>query len=139
MESELVLHNDNCRCKKVRWKVQASISVIAWKCNCFDYSMRGNVHFVVSRQRFELLGDSDQFITTYIFRTHTTKHTFSKFCGISSFYTPKSKPDDIVVTLTCLDPRTFSHVEIRNFDGKNWENFYNQSGIALQSKIHSTN
>ncbi|MBA0575857.1 hypothetical protein Golob_024764 [Gossypium lobatum] len=65
MESELVLHNDGCHCKKVRWKVQASISAIAWKCNCFDCTMRGNVHFVV--QRFELLGDSDQFITTYIF------------------------------------------------------------------------
>ncbi|MBA0568242.1 hypothetical protein Golob_005749, partial [Gossypium lobatum] len=32
-----------------------------------------------------------------------------------------------------------SHVEIQNFNGKNWENFYNQSGIALQSKIHSNN
>ncbi|MBA0730449.1 hypothetical protein Golax_020474 [Gossypium laxum] len=101
MESELVLHNDGCHCKK-------------------------------------LLGDSDQFITTYIFRTHTAKHTFSKFCGITSFYTPRSNLDGIVVTVTCLDPRTLSHVEIRNFDGKNWENFYIQRGIALQSKIYST-
>ncbi|MBA0785518.1 hypothetical protein Gotri_027689, partial [Gossypium trilobum] len=93
MESEFVLHNDGCHCKKVRWKVQASISVIAWKCNCFDFS-----------------------ITTYISRTHTAKHTFSKFCGITSFYTPRSNLDGIVVTLACLDPRTLSHVEIRNFD-----------------------
>ncbi|MBA0681037.1 hypothetical protein Goari_012699, partial [Gossypium aridum] len=59
-------------------------------------------------------------------------------CGITSFYTQRSNPDGIAVTLACLDPGTLSHVEIRNFDGKNWE-FYDQGGIALQSKTHSTN
>ncbi|MBA0584847.1 uncharacterized protein LOC105792761 [Gossypium raimondii] len=137
MESELVLHNGGCHCKNVRWKVQAPASVIAWKCNCSDCSMRGNVHFVVPRQRFELLGDSDQFITTYTFGTHTAKHTFCKVCGITSFYTPRSNPDGIAVTLACLDPGTLSHVEIRHADGKNWEDFFHRSGIALQSKIHS--
>ncbi|MBA0694035.1 hypothetical protein Goari_004369 [Gossypium aridum] len=66
------------------------------------------------------------------------KHTFCKFCAITSFYTPRLNPDGIAVTFACLDPGTLSHVEIQNFNGKNWENFYNQSGIALQSKIHST-
>ncbi|MBA0797154.1 hypothetical protein Gohar_007875, partial [Gossypium harknessii] len=112
MESELVLHNGGCHCKKVRWKVQAPTSVVAWKCNCSDCSMRGNVHFVVPHQRFELLGDSVQFITTYTFGTHTAKHTFCKVCGITSFYTPRSNPDGIAVTLACLDPGTLSHVEI---------------------------
>ncbi|PPD83662.1 hypothetical protein GOBAR_DD19387 [Gossypium barbadense] len=121
MESELVLHNGGCHCKKVRWHVQAPTSVVAWKCNCSNCSMRGTIHFVVPRQRFELLGDSEEFITTYTFGTHTAKHTFCKVCGITSFYTQRSNPDGIAVTLACLDPGTLSHVEIRNFDGKNWE------------------
>ncbi|MBA0697900.1 hypothetical protein Goari_021419 [Gossypium aridum] len=138
MESELVLHNGDCHCKKVRWKVQAPTSVIAWKFNYFDCSMRGNTYFIVQHQRFELLGDSVQFITIYTFGTHTAKHTFCKFCGKTSFYTPWLNLDGITVTLICLDLGTFSHFEIQNFDGKNSKNFYNQSGIALQSKIHST-
>ncbi|KAH1105642.1 hypothetical protein J1N35_009410 [Gossypium stocksii] len=110
MESELVLHNGGCHCKKVRWKVQAPTSVIAWKCNCSDCSMRVNVHSVVPRQRFELLGDSDQFITTYTFGTHTAIHStlgqfpMSRFgmlmarigrtssIGVALLYNPKSIP-----------------------------------------------
>ncbi|KAB2071804.1 hypothetical protein ES319_A08G247700v1 [Gossypium barbadense] len=81
--------------------------------------MRGNIPFVVPFQRFELLGDSKEFVTTYTFGTHTAKHTFCKVCGITSFYTPRSNPNDIAVTLAYLDPGTLSHVEIRHFDGKN--------------------
>ncbi|KAG4195062.1 hypothetical protein ERO13_A06G089850v2 [Gossypium hirsutum] len=62
--------------------------------------------------RWKLLGDSDQFITTYIFGTHTAKHTFCKFYGITSFYTPRLNPDGIAVTLACLDSGMLSHVEI---------------------------
>ncbi|KAL1159118.1 hypothetical protein V6Z11_A08G269000 [Gossypium hirsutum] len=101
------------------WHVQAPTSVVAWKCNCSNWSMRGNIPFVVPRQRFELLGDSKEFVTTYTFGTHTAKHTFCKVCGITSFYTPRSNPNDIAVTLAYLDPGTLSHVEIRHFDGKN--------------------
>ncbi|MBA0810555.1 hypothetical protein Gohar_002537, partial [Gossypium harknessii] len=44
------------------------------------------------------------------------KHTFCKFCAITSFYTPRANPDGIAVTLACLDPRTLSYVEIQNFN-----------------------
>ncbi|KAK8531776.1 hypothetical protein V6N13_131135 [Hibiscus sabdariffa] len=138
MESQLVMHSGGCHCRKVRWHVRAPTSVIAWKCNCSDCSMRGNIHFVVPRGRFELLGDSEEFLTTYTFGTHTAKHTFCKVCGITSFYTPRSNPDGIAVTLSCLDPGTLSHAEIRHADGKNWEKFFQESGIASESKIGST-
>ncbi|TYI22080.1 hypothetical protein ES332_A06G079900v1 [Gossypium tomentosum] len=80
----------------------STTSVIGWKFNCSDYSIRGNVHFV--------------FITTYTFGTHTAKHTFCKFCGKISFYTPGLHPDGIAVTLAYLNPTMLSHVEIRNFE-----------------------
>jgi len=96
--------------------------------------MRGNTRFVVPLDRFELLGDGRQFLTTYTFGSHTAKHTFCKVCGISSFYSPRSNPDGIAVTYTCVDPGTLSHVEIRHFDGRNWENSYAQTGIASYSR-----
>lgn len=134
MESEMLVHNGGCHCRSVRWRVQAPSSVLAWECNCSDCSMRGNTHFIVPSVRFELLGDSKQFLTTYTFGTHTAKHTFCKVCGITSFYTPRSNPDGKAVTFRCVDPGTLTHVEIKRFDGRNWENSYSATGIASCSK-----
>ncbi|CAA2973413.1 centromere protein V-like isoform X1 [Olea europaea var. sylvestris] len=135
MDSDMVVHNGGCHCKKVRWKVRAPSSVLIWQCNCSDCSMRGNLSFSVPLERFELFEDSKQFLTTYTFGTHTAKHTFCKVCGITSFYIPRSNPDGIAVTFRCVDPGTITHVEIRQFDGKNWERSYAESGIASYSKV----
>ncbi|XP_031107523.1 centromere protein V [Ipomoea triloba] len=135
MDSELVVHNGGCHCKRVRWRVRAPSSVVAWVCNCSDCSMRGNTHFIVPSEKFELLGDSEQFLTTYTFGTHTAKHTFCKVCGITSFYIPRSNPDGTAVTFRCVDPGTLSHVEIKYFNGNNWENSYKETGIASCSKV----
>ncbi|KAK6927814.1 CENP-V/GFA domain [Dillenia turbinata] len=121
MDTNLVVHNGGCHCKRVRWQVQAPASGVAWNCNCSDCSMRGITNFVVPSERFELLGDSSQFLTTYTFGTHTAKHIFCRVCGITSFYIPRSNPDGVAVSFRCVDPGTLAHVEIKQFDGKNWE------------------
>ena len=134
-DSETVVYSGGCHCKSVRWKAVASSSVVAWECNCSDCYMRGNTHFIVPAERFELLGDSEKFITTYTFGTHTAKHTFCKVCGITSFYYPRSNPDGIAVSYKCVDPGTLKSVEIKHFDGRNWESSYGQSGISACSKV----
>ncbi|KAM7523870.1 hypothetical protein LguiA_013772 [Lonicera macranthoides] len=134
MDSEMIIHNGGCHCKRVRWRVRAPPRVTIWQCNCSDCSMRGNTHFIVPSEQFELLGDSKEFLTTYTFGTHTAKHTFCKVCGITSFYIPRSNPDGIAVTFRCVDEGTLAHVEIKCFDGKNWEGSYDSSGIASLSK-----
>lgn len=134
-DSEIVVHNGGCHCKSVRWKVIAPSSVVAWECNCSDCYMRANTHFVVPAERFELLGDSDKFLTTYTFGTHTAKHTFCKICGITSFYYPRSNPDGVAVTFRCVDSGTLKHVEIKQFDGRNWDSSYSQTGISAHSKV----
>lgn len=134
MDSEAIVHHGGCHCKRVRWKVRAPPSVVAWQCNCTDCSMRRNTHFIVPSQEFELNEDSKQFLTTYTFGTHTAKHIFCKVCGITSFYIPRSNPDGVAVTFRCVDPGTLKHVEIRHFDGQNWESSFNQTGISSCSK-----
>jgi hypothetical protein len=89
--------------------------------------MRASIQFIVPSEKFELLGDSKEFLTTYTFGTHTAKHTFCKFCGITSFYVPRSNPDGVSITYRCVDPGTLTHVEIKNFDGQNWERSYNET------------
>ncbi|KAL9392103.1 hypothetical protein Peur_016023 [Populus x canadensis] len=134
MESDTVEHNGGCHCRRVRWRVQAPSSVVAWQCNCSDCSMRGNISFIIPSEKFELLGDSKEFLTTYTFGTHTAKHTFCKVCGITSFFIPRSNPDDVAVTFKCVDPGTLNDVEIKHYDGINWESSYKQTGIASCSK-----
>lgn len=134
MESEMVVHNGGCHCKKVRWKVRAPSRVVAWQCNCSNCSVRGNTHFIVPSQRFELIGESQNFLTTYTFGTHKAKHTFCKICGITSFYIPRSNPDGVAVTFRCVDPGTLDHVDIKQFDGQNWDKSYTETGIASSSK-----
>jgi hypothetical protein len=68
--------------------------------------MRGNPHFVVPAAKFRLDPGAGEFITTYTFGTQTAKHTFCKVCGITSFYTPRSSPGGVAVTVTCVDPGT---------------------------------
>ncbi|VFQ88132.1 unnamed protein product [Cuscuta campestris] len=135
MDADDTIHNGGCHCKRVRWRARAPPSVVAWACNCSDCSMRGNTHFIVPCEKFELIGDSKQFLTTYTFGTHTAKHVFCKFCGITSFYVPRTNPDGIAVTLRCVDPGTLSHVEIKHFNGQDWDKSYEETGIASCSKV----
>ncbi|KAL8150723.1 hypothetical protein V2J09_020531 [Rumex salicifolius] len=137
MESELIMHSGGCHCKKVKWQVSAPASVVAWQCNCSDCYMRGNTHFIVPSKRFELKGNSIDFLTTYTFGTHTAKHTFCKVCGITSFYFPRSNPDGVAITYRCVDPGTIKNVEIQRFDGRNWDRSYAQTGIDSCSKLSS--
>ncbi|KAK1307590.1 hypothetical protein QJS10_CPA09g00377 [Acorus calamus] len=134
MDSDTIIHNGGCHCRHVRWQVEAPSSVVAWKCNCSDCFMRGNTHFIVPRANFKLMTSSEQFLTTYTFGTHTARHMFCKFCGITSFYVPRSNPDGVAVTINCVDHGTLTHVEIRHFDGRNWEKSYDQTGITSFSK-----
>ncbi|KAJ6684210.1 CENTROMERE PROTEIN V [Salix viminalis] len=124
MESDMVMHHGGCHCRRVRWRFQAPSSVVAWNCNCSVCSMRGIIQFVVPSEKFELLGDSKECLTTYTFGTHTAKHTFCKFCGITSFYVSRAFPDGISISFRCVDPGTLTLDEIKHFDGMNWESSY---------------
>jgi hypothetical protein len=134
MEAETVVHTGGCHCKSVRWRVLAPSTVVVWDCNCSNCYMRANAHFIVPADKFELLGNSAEFLTTYTYGSHTAKHTFCKICGITSFYYPRSNPDGVAVSFRCVDSGTLTHVEIKHFDGKNWERSYNESGTSSCSK-----
>ena len=60
-------------------------------------------------------------MTTYRFNTGVAQHTFCSTCGIHPFYVPRSDPDKIDVNVRCLDGVDVSKIEVKVFDGKNWE------------------
>ncbi|KAK9665198.1 hypothetical protein RND81_14G096800 [Saponaria officinalis] len=135
VDETLVTHTGGCHCGTITWEVNTpKPTLTAWKCNCTNCAMRGNIHFIVPAQNFRLLtGHSN--VSTYTFGTRTAKHTFCSVCGVTSFYTPRSNPDCVAVTLACVHPGTISHVEIKCFDGLNWENSYSSTGISHCSKL----
>jgi len=92
------------------------------------------MHFIVPVENFKLLQGKEN-LTTYTFNTHTAKHLFCKICGVQSFYVPRSNPDGIAVTVNCLDSSTIASVEVRKYDGKNWEESYKKTGIESLSKL----
>ena len=132
--TKVVLHRGGCHCQRVRFKVKAPESVVVWDCNCSNCLMRRNVHFIVPKEDFELEESSKEFLTEYTFNTHTAKHLFCKVCGITSFYIPRSNQDGFAVTVNCIDPGTITNVEVKTYDGVNWEANYDNSGIAAMSK-----
>ena len=78
---------------------------------------------IVPRDRFTLLSGEES-LTEYRFDSGVAKHLFCKFCGIKSFYIPRSHPDGVNVNARCLDPGTVEEMNIKQFDGQNWERYY---------------
>jgi hypothetical protein len=122
--------------------------------------MKRNTHFVVPASRFRfrapLSSDSSSTakdssssssssnsdksnpwsqLTTYAFNTGVAKHHFCKTCGVVPFYQARSNPDGFAITVHCLEPGTVRQVEVRRFDGVNWESFLEGSGIQAFSKV----
>jgi hypothetical protein len=54
------------------------------------------------------------------FGTGTAKHIFRKVCGITSFYKQRGNPGEVALSVNCIDAGTIAHVEVTEFDGKNW-------------------
>ena len=106
---------------------------------CTDCRMRRNVHFVVPKKSLRILeGDGygkggTSALAEYRYGTGTARHLFCATCGVSPFYQPRSNPDGWAVTFQCVDGGTISSVEVRQFDGLNWEAFIAGQGSAIKS------
>jgi hypothetical protein len=108
-----------CHCGRVRFRVTADLTGVS-ECNCSVCTKKGFLHLIVPPEQFALLSGADA-LSTYQFNTGTAKHTFCRHCGIHAFYVPRSDPDKIDVNVRCLDDIDLLAVDIKAFDGRNWE------------------
>jgi len=104
----------------VRFEVSAPPRLEVAECNCSICSKSGYLHLIVPKSRFRLL-QGEGFLTSYTFNTGTAKHLFCSTCGIKSFYVPRSHPDGYSVNARCLDPGTVEAIEVKPFNGREWE------------------
>ena len=90
------------------------------ECNCSICSMTGYLHLIVPETRFRLV-EGQRETSTYRFGSGKARHIFCSQCGIKSFYRPRSHPDTISINYRCLDEGHGLTVEIKAFDGRDWE------------------
>ena len=109
-----------CHCGAVTWEAAIADEIVADECNCSMCAMTGFLHVIVPASKFRLITGQDQ-LTEYKFNTGVARHFFCKICGVKSFYVPRSNPDGFSLNLRCMDRAQFSKIEIRPFDGRNWE------------------
>ena len=134
LSKNIKMYHGSCHCRKVQFYVEAPRHLVAWDCNCSICVMKKNWHFIVPFNNFCLKSGSDC-LTEYRFNTRVAKHVFCSHCGVQAYYTPRSNPDGIAVTLACIPNDQIESYEIRTFDGTNWEQFHSKSGISSFSKI----
>jgi len=120
-----------CHCGTVTFEAETDDGVVVDECNCSICARVGFQHIIVPKSRFKLLTGKEQ-LTEYTFNTGVAKHLFCKICGVKPFYLPRSNPDGYSLNLRCMDFTQFSSIEIRPFDGQNWE--ANAGALADLSK-----
>ena len=109
-----------CHCRRVDFEVTAPDHLTVYDCNCSICLLSGFLHLIVDAKNFRLLR-GENILTTYQFNTGTAKHRFCGVCGIKSFYVPRSHPNGYSVNARCLDTVDLDKIDIKPFDGANWE------------------
>ena len=119
----MISHHGGCHCWRVRFEVRAATTINVSECNCSICSKSGYLGMIVPQDRFILISGEES-LTEYRFDSGDAKHLFCKHCGAKSFYIPRSHPDGVSVNARCLDPGTVEKMNIKQFDGQNWERYY---------------
>jgi hypothetical protein len=119
-DEPLVTHRGGCHCGAVAFEIDAPATLEVLECNCSICTMSGFLHLIVPRERFRLQQGGEA-LTEYRFNTGVARHLFCRYCGVKSFYVPRSHPDGISVHARCLDQRTVQGVRVAPFDGRDWD------------------
>ncbi len=112
--------NGGCHCGRVKFEVDVPDTVNVHRCNCSICQKSGYLHLIVHADRFRLLCGQES-LSEYRFHTGVARHLFCCYCGIKSFYVPRSHPEGISVNLNCLDVPAEVEVTLEAFDGRNWQ------------------
>ena len=119
-KTERVKCTGSCHCGRVKVSVKTSPDLKATRCNCSICRKSGHLHLTVAKDDLTVLGGEDH-LTEYRFNSEIAQHLFCRHCGVKVFYVPRSHPDSYSVNVNCLDLDERFRVEIREFDGQNWE------------------
>jgi hypothetical protein len=124
-----VWHAGGCHCGRVRIEALAPPDLELLECNCSMCARSAYLHLLVGAGEFRLLAGAGELVE-YAFGTGVAKHRFCRRCGVKSFYVPRSHPDGYSVNARCLDRSTIRSMQVRAFDGRDWERA--RAGLAAR-------
>ena len=112
-------YRGSCHCGRVTFEVEAEIKSVT-ECNCSMCKRKGALYQKAEVEQFKIASGEDA-LTAYQFNTKTATHYFCRYCGIHPFHRPRLAPERWTVNVRCLDEIDLSTLEVRPFDGQNWE------------------
>jgi hypothetical protein len=112
-------YKGSCHCGRVKFEVAAEFEWVT-ECNCSLCRRKGALYQKAEVEQFRILSGEDA-LTTYRFNTGAATHYFCRYCGIHPFHRPRLAPERWSVNVRCLDDVDLSALEVRPFDGQNWE------------------
>jgi hypothetical protein len=113
------LYPGSCHCRRVTFEVEGNLTSVI-DCNCSLCRQRGALWYGASDSSLRIItGEAD--LTLYQFNTKTAKHYFCSHCGVHPFVRPRLDPTRWAVNARCLDGVDVLSLEMRSFDGANWE------------------
>ena len=108
-----------CHCGRVRYEIDIPNKITVHRCSCSICKKSGYLHLIVTTDRFRLQRGEENLVD-YRFHTGVARHMFCGYCGIKSFYVPRSHPEAFSVNLNCLELPDEIDVTTEEFDGRNW-------------------
>lgn len=113
------IYQGSCHCGRVTFELKAKLGVVV-DCNCSICRRRGALWHGASDASLRMTG-GEEHLQLYQFGTMTAKHYFCRHCGIHPFVRPRLDPTRWAVNVRCIDGVDLSSLEVRPFDGENWE------------------
>jgi hypothetical protein len=112
-----------CHCGRVTFELRAKLEYVV-DCNCSLCRRGGALWHGATEQNLRILTGEDE-LTLYQFNTMTATHYFCRHCGIRPFTRPRLDPSKWVVNVRCIDGIDLASIQVRQFDGANWESAAN--------------
>ncbi|WP_066269324.1 GFA family protein [Hydrogenophaga palleronii] len=112
-----------CHCGAVRFRLVLADGLRSMRrCNCTYCSMRGAVAVSAHLDDIHVVQGKDK-LTLYQFNTGQAKHYFCSVCGIYTFHSRRSVPDQYGVNVACIAGLSpFDLGEVPVMDGRNHPN-----------------
>ncbi len=112
-------YQGSCHCGRVSFEMQAQLDHVV-DCNCSICRRKGALWHAVPDIGLRIVSGEEE-LSLYQFNTQTAKHYFCRTCGVHPFTRPRINPKLWVVNVRCIDGVDLSALEVRPFDGANWE------------------
>jgi len=113
------LYQGSCHCGRVTFEVRANLNYVV-DCNCSLCRRKGALWHGASDSSLRILtGEAD--LALYQFNTKTARHYFCSHCGVHPLSRPRLDPNRWAFNVRCIDGVDLASLEVRTFDGANWE------------------